>query len=138
MFEGEMILEDEKASGIKLFPLTKIVLVKETEREGGESDKTLCVPAMVQLLEAIDKTGKVKDSCAAMNISYSYAWKLLGELETWAGCKLTERKNGGRGGGASIVTQEGHAFLKQYNNFMRECGAAIEIIFEKWWPPNNE
>jgi molybdate transport repressor ModE-like protein len=154
MFEGEMIYENGRPFQnfprclrpveTRIFPITRIILIKEDALETGErddgrflfnltDDQIFCDPLMVKLLESLGETGNAHKSCTALGISYSLCWKLLAKLEKWAGYPMTRRRQGGRGGGRTDLTPKGKAFLKKHNAFMLECRAAVQKKYKKYW-----
>jgi molybdate transport system regulatory protein len=120
-------LDEHEAQEIIPRPVTKVLLINEKDNE------TFCGPGMSQLLEAISKTGTVRQACEEMNMSYSKGWKLLRRLEKWLGVQVTVRHQGGKGGGEAFLTQEGFDFLKKHTAFEKECQGAVEELFKKYY-----
>lgn len=88
----------------------------------------------VQLMECIQRTGSLNGACAETGISYSKAWKILAHAGDELGFPLLTGKIGGKGGGGSVLTQEGIVFMEQYKAFCTEARAELEIIFAKYFP----
>ncbi|MDR0409468.1 MAG: LysR family transcriptional regulator [Spirochaetaceae bacterium] len=86
---------------------------------------------MINLLEAINETGNVRKACENMGMSYSKGWKLLNNLEKWLSYPVTERRQGGRGGGEARLTEEGIVFLKKYRVFETDCRKTALDLFNK-------
>lgn len=97
----------------------------------GGRGKPFCGPGMINLLEAINETGNVRKACENMGMSYSKGWKLLNNLEKWLSYPVTERRQGGRGGGEARLTEEGIVFLKKYRVFETDCRKAALDLFNK-------
>lgn len=97
----------------------------------GERGLPFCGPGMVKLLEAVDKTGSVREAVALMGISYSKGWKLLSRLEEYLQIPVVDRQQGGKGGGKSVLTAEGAQFLEEYTAFIAECNEAVNRVFAK-------
>ena len=110
----------------KIKPMVKVSLVTE-----GERGLPFCGPGMVTLLEAIGKTGSVREAVALMGISYSKGWKLLARLEEYLRVAVVHRQQGGKGGGKSALTPEGARFLEKHTAFIAECNEAVGKVFEK-------
>jgi molybdate transport system regulatory protein len=112
----------------KIKPAVKVSLVTE-----GERGLPFCGPGMVKLLEAIGKTGSVREAVALMGISYSKGWKLLARLEEYLQIPVVDRQQGGKGGGKSALTPEGARFLEKHTAFIAECNGAVDKVFEKYY-----
>jgi molybdate transport system regulatory protein len=116
-----MVLSDIK-------PVLKVFLAAP-----GGHGKPFCGPGMIKLLEAINETGNVRKACEDMKMSYSKGWKLLNMLETCLMCPLTERKQGGAGGGKANLTEAGLDFLKKYRAFEADCNNAVQKLFSDYY-----
>ncbi|MDR2796171.1 MAG: LysR family transcriptional regulator [Spirochaetaceae bacterium] len=88
---------------------------------------------MIRLLESINETGNVRHACENMQMSYSKGWKLLKALETWLTYQVVERKQGGRGGGETRLTEEGLDFLKKHRAFETECMDTVKTLFDRYY-----
>jgi molybdate transport system regulatory protein len=64
-----------------------------------------------------------------MQMSYSKGWKLLNSLEVCLMYPVTERQQGGKGGGNAHLTEAGTAFLDRYRAFETECQEAVRNIY---------
>ncbi|MDR1362692.1 MAG: LysR family transcriptional regulator [Spirochaetaceae bacterium] len=109
-------------------PVVKIFLASP-----GGRGKPFCGPGMVNLLEAINETGNVRRACESMQISYSKGWKLLNSLEAWLMYPVTERRQGGRGGGEAHLNEMGADFLKKHRAFEADCRQAVRVLFDKYY-----
>ena len=69
------------------------------------------------LLTLINETHSVKGACRYMAISNGKAWMILNNLEKSLGYAVVERKQGGKQGGKTYLTEEGQIFLEKYRNF---------------------
>jgi molybdate transport repressor ModE-like protein len=88
---------------------------------------------MVKLLEAIRKTGSVRDAAAEMGISYSKSWKLLARLEEYLQTAVAARQQGGAGGGKSALTPEGVRFLEKHTAFIADCNREVARLFAQYY-----
>ncbi|GHV28316.1 hypothetical protein AGMMS4952_11660 [Spirochaetia bacterium] len=113
-------------------PVLKVSLITKTEK--GEP---FCGPGMIKLLLEIEQNGNVRNACEKMGMSYTKGWKLLGRLERWLGFSVVARQQGGKGGGEAHLTGEGTAFLEKHRAFVKECEAAVEDIFRRYYPLNT-
>jgi molybdate transport system regulatory protein len=109
-------------------PALKVFLVSP-----GGHGKPFCGPGMIRLLEAIRETGNVRQACENMQMSYSKGWKLLKSLEICLMYPVTERQQGGRGGGNARLTEAGIAFLDKYRAFETECQEAVRNIYNRYY-----
>ncbi|MDR2658968.1 MAG: LysR family transcriptional regulator [Spirochaetaceae bacterium] len=109
-------------------PVVKVFLASP-----GGRGKPFCGPGMINLLEAIQKTGNVRRACEDMELSYSKGWKLLNSLEAWLMYPVAERRQGGKGGGEARLTEKGADFLKKHRAFETECREAVRVLFDKYY-----
>jgi molybdate transport system regulatory protein len=112
----------------KIKPAVKVWLVTE-----GEYGLPFCGPGMVRLLEAIGKTGSVREAVNEMEISYSKGWKLLSRLEEYLQIPVVDRQQGGRGGGKSALTPEGAQFLEKHTAFVADCNEEVKKVFDRYY-----
>jgi molybdate transport system regulatory protein len=99
----------------------------------GGHGKPFCGPGMIRLLEEIHETGNVRKACQNMEMSYSKGWKLLNSLEVCLMYPLTERQQGGKGGGNARLTEDGLAFLNKYRAFEAECQKTVGELFDRYY-----
>ena len=66
-------------------------------------------------------------------MAYSKAWKIIHKAEEDLGFPLMEGKRGGENGGATVLTEEGEAFLNRYLQFVNEAEHAVAELFEKFY-----
>jgi molybdate transport system regulatory protein len=122
--------KDMVAGDIK--PVLKLFFVSP-----GGHGKPFCGPGMIRLLEAIHETGNVRRACENMQMSYSKGWKLLNSLEVCLMYPVTERQQGGRGGGKARLTEAGIAFLKKYRAFESDCQESVRKLFDTYYVDNG-
>jgi molybdate transport system regulatory protein len=109
--------------------ITKIFLA----RPGGHGEP-FCGPGMVQLIQFIKDTGNVRKACEDMAMSYSKGWKLLDAIENCLGYAVVSRRQGGKGGGETHLTDEGEVFLRTFLEFEKAAGEAVDGLFQKYFP----
>jgi molybdate transport system regulatory protein len=109
-------------------PVVKVFLASP-----GGRGKPFCGPGMINLLEAINETGNMRRAVESMQLSYSKGWKLLNSLEAWLMYPVTERQQGGSGGGKANLTEDGVAFLKKHRAFEADCEKAVRDIYDKYY-----
>lgn len=66
------------------------------------------------LLKAVDEHGSITQAAKAYGMSYKAAWDAIDTMNTLAGEPLVERVAGGRGGGATRLTDHGARLLARY------------------------
>ena len=76
-------------------------------------------PGARELLHSVDETGSLSQGAKKMGVSYSKAWRMVGEIERGLGVILLERQTGGVVGGGSRLTAEGRLLLERFDAFMQ-------------------
>lgn len=69
------------------------------------------------LLTLIDEVKSVKGACKYMALSIGKAWSMINELESALGYPVVNRRQGGKRGGQTCLTEEGRIFLKKYKAY---------------------
>jgi len=69
---------------------------------------------ILQLLELIDQLNSVRRACESMGMNVSRCVSKIHEVEKSLGLKLVETHRGGRGGGFTVLTQDGMRILRLY------------------------
>lgn len=82
-----------------------------------------------KLLQAIDECGSLRAAAEKLKISYRKAWGDLKKCETGLGLQLIEKVRGGSKGGATRLTEKGHALLTAYERFRSDIDTQIEASF---------
>ncbi|MFB6070129.1 MAG: TOBE domain-containing protein [Halanaeroarchaeum sp.] len=81
--------------------------------------------ADAELLEAIDEEASLNAAADSLGRSYSRAQKRLNALEDAFG-PLVERHRGGRGGGGTTLTEQGHALLAAFERLATGYASVAE------------
>lgn len=84
-----------------------------------------------RLLKEIQKTRSVKEAAADLDLSYSKAWKILNQAEIGAGTALVDRRQGGKRGGLTELTEEGRRYIRSYEAVMADLIRLGEESFRK-------
>lgn len=92
---------------------------------GGE---TYLAPGRVTLLERIDEYGSITKAARSMDMSYRHAWLLVDDMNRKAPEPLVVRATGGRGGGGTLLTDEGKKALKKFNELQMKLKNFIEEL----------
>lgn len=83
------------------------------------------------LLFLISDTHNMRRACGAMSLSYGKAWDMINQLEIELGYAVVERRQGGRHGGNTILTERGTAFLLAYQRFEEEVFHFTQSRFQE-------
>lgn len=114
-------------SGRKLKVKTRIIFLDEkNEKFFGEGP--------CRLLHAVDRTGSLRAGAAELQMAYSKALKIIKNAERVLGFPLTLRVTGGKDGGGSVLTEEGKAWLLQYEAYRDACVLANKKLYEEFFP----
>jgi molybdate transport system regulatory protein len=92
-------------------------------------DAIVLGPGKADLLEAIHKSGTLRDAAAEMGMSYMRAWKLVRVMNDAFCDPLIAMTRGGTEGGRAELTPAGRDVLKLYRRIERESVAATR---ESW------
>lgn len=90
-------------------------------------------PGPYRLLLGIEEKGSLRAAAAQMGMAYSKATFILHRAETHLGFHLTSRKTGGRGGGGSVITDEGKELMLKYAEFEKACREQCGKLFEEYF-----
>jgi molybdate transport system regulatory protein len=83
----------------------------------------------VRLLELVAQTGSLAQAASALGLSYRRAWGKVKEIEANLGLPLVESEVGGAGGGHTVLTAEGRAFVASYRSFQARMAEALDHAF---------
>lgn len=90
-------------------------------------------PGVATLMHLIDEYGSIQSAAKHMEMSYSKAWKIIRRAEEELGFALVASKNGGAGGGRSELSEEGRAFLRDYDALTAEVKAFTAEAAERYF-----
>ena len=79
-------------------------------------NQTFKARALVRVF-LVEETASVRTACQRMQMSYSSGWNVIRALESQLNHPLVRRSQGGAGGGGSSLTEDGIAFLRQYDAY---------------------
>ncbi len=68
----------------------------------------------IALLRAIDTHGSISAAAREMGMSYKAAWDAVDTMNNLAGQPLVIRETGGKGGGGTRLTEQGHRIVASY------------------------
>ena len=84
-----------------------------------------------QLLKEVEACGSLHQAAINMGMAYTKARRLLRNAEAGFGVKLLVPTIGGVHGGGSVLSAEGIALLKKYEEYRRRCREANTAIYEE-------
>jgi molybdate transport system regulatory protein len=84
-----------------------------------------------ELLKLVQKTNSLQTAAAAMDMSYSKAWKIVRTAEKELGFPLMDRRVGGTGGGSSQLTERGSDFVNRFEQLSLEADEVTNQLFQK-------
>lgn len=88
---------------------------------------------IAMLLMLVNETASVRAACQRMQISYSTGWNMIRTLESQLHYPLIVRNQGGAGGSASRLTEEGEKLLERFNCFQGELRKQAELLYTKYF-----
>lgn len=113
-------MNTEKTESGLLHCKTKLILAGENDFFG---------PGIFHLLQNIDRTGSIRQAAELMQMSYSKSCKLLNKAEQEMGFAFLNRKNGGKTGGCSTLTEKGRLFMERYQIITAELERTGQDLF---------
>lgn len=113
---GELVRESE------IHPAIKLMLAGEEPFFG---------PGTIQLFHMIDRLGSVRGACSETGISYSKGWKMIRRAEKALDCKLVERRQGGKNGGAAALTDTCREVIRRYEELQTSLREYARAEYER-------
>lgn len=89
-------------------------------------------PGICELLERIRETGSIQAAAAAMEMSYTKAWKILNRAEREMGVHLIARQSGGRKGGSSTLTEAGERAIRDFREMEAKLSEAANELLKAY------
>ncbi len=83
-----------------------------------------------RILAAIENTGSINAAAKQLDISYRKAWSQLQVMEEHAPFPLLQRRLGGKGGGATLLTEAARELLKKFRELRKQVNSAADRSFE--------
>lgn len=90
-------------------------------------------PGIAALLEGVARTGSLRQSAMAMNMSYNKAFRIVRDCEAQLGFPLLTRFKGGTGGGGAQLTPQGTQLLADYQSFKQEAETMLAQLSNKYF-----
>jgi len=86
-------------------------------------------PGKADLLEALARTGSIRDAAKELGMSYMRAWTLIGIMNDCFREPLVEATRGGSGRGGAKLTKAGKAVLRLYRRMAKASQAVSASSF---------
>ena len=88
-------------------------------------------PGTIKLFEQSDRLGSVRGACEATGISYSKGWKMISRAEKALNCRLVDRQQGGKNGGAAALTDTCREVIRRYKELEASVREYAKAEYEK-------
>jgi molybdate transport system regulatory protein len=88
----------------------------------------------VLLLERIDRLGSISKAAKAVGISYKTAWDVVDGVNNLSPKPLVVRTSGGRGGGGTVLTEDGKEVVRLYRLVEGEHRRFLKVLEGKIGP----
>ena len=85
---------------------------------------------VIAMLSAISENGSINQAAKSVGLSYKAAWERIETINNLSPAPVVERKAGGKGGGGTLLTEEGHLFLKRARLFSAHLEKLITLFRE--------
>jgi molybdate transport system regulatory protein len=96
-----------------------------------KSDAVLLGSDRIGLLEKIEENGSITKAARAAGISYKTAWDVVSAINNLSEQPLVRRMAGGKGGGGTVLTEEGREVVRRYRVLQREHERFLGGLSEK-------
>lgn len=84
---------------------------------------------VVTLLEEIDRCGSINQAAKTVGMSYKAAWEKIENINNISQEPLISRQVGGSGGGGTLLTEAGHAFIQRAHILQREFTSFLNFFY---------
>lgn len=95
-----------------------------------------------ELLIRVESTGSLRHAASDMGLAYSKAWHIVRRAEEHLGFTLLERQTGGKGGGGSVVSDQGRWLVGAFGALLDEADTLLTELYAKhfgnWWSGRGE
>jgi molybdate transport system regulatory protein len=84
-----------------------------------------------RLLEAIERTGSIKDGAQEAGMSYRTAWARVRDMEQALGRPIVRSRAGGPGGGSTTLTADAQRLMRILREIDRGVADALRDAFPR-------
>lgn len=85
----------------------------------------------VKLLSTIAKLGSISSAARQMGMSYSKAWEQVQHMNSLSKTPLVEKVSGGKGGGGTVLTEEGKRLVSAFRSSTEQIKEFINKEFNQ-------
>jgi molybdate transport system regulatory protein len=93
-----------------------------------KSDKNYLGKGRIELLENIREHGSIHAAAKAMKMSYKAAWDSVDAMNNLSEVPLVEKKNGGRGGGGTVLTEKAEEIIGAFHNLQAKHQQFLDLF----------
>ncbi|MBM9510988.1 TOBE domain-containing protein [Desulfobulbus marinus] len=94
------------------------------------SDGTDKEDPVIALLQAISTNGSINQAAKSIGLSYKATWERIKTINNLSPTPLINRQTGGSGGGGTVLTEEGQAFLSKASLFRFELQKLVNFFHD--------
>jgi molybdate transport system regulatory protein len=91
-------------------------------------------PGKIELLEAIEASGSIRQAAAQLDMSYMRAWSLVRTMNGCFATPLVRAVRGGAQGGSAELTEAGRQALALYRRIVRDGTRAAQPAWKQMQP----
>lgn len=92
---------------------------------------TFLAEGRVALLKEIEHTGSISAAAKQMKMSYKKAWEIIDGMNKEAVEPLVIRVSGGKGGGGTVITEEGRKMILFFEKLNKKCQYFLDVELSK-------
>lgn len=93
-----------------------------------KSDKNYLGKGRIELLEQIREHGSIHAAAKSMKMSYKAAWDSVDAMNNLSEVPLVEKKNGGKGGGGTVLTPKGEEVIAAFHNLQAKHQQFLDLF----------
>lgn len=93
---------------------------------------------IIRLLEAVQKTGTLREAAINLGVSYRKAWGDLRDAAAFVGFPLIETERGGRDGGVTRLTPDGADLVAAFSQLHDEIQESIHRTTKRFFHDLNK
>ena len=93
---------------------------------------------LCEVLQAIDRSGSIKQAACDVGLSYRHVWGRIKEAERAGGCPLVETRIGGRDKRRSCLTNEARRLVAAFLAFRERVTQLVQREFARHFPSSQE
>jgi molybdate transport system regulatory protein len=94
------------------------------------TDKKREEDPIISILQAVAETGSINKAAKSIGLSYKATWERIETINNLSPTPLISRQTGGSGGGGTILTKDGEAFLARASLFRFELQKLVNFFHD--------